>query len=150
MKGLISNDNGFAMLESVAFLFVFVVLTVYTIDFFAAIHTGIVNSIAARTYLFETLQHRTNISLLRQGLKDEQSNPDFSKVHFRFHVVTDEEQGPTSSDSSQPAGRTLTQASTDVQRKMTSIILDSKENKTREIYIKTGYGMCLDAYCPVN
>ena len=51
--------------EGLVFMMAFVVLAIYVFDSFAAIHTGIVNSIGARTYLFETLEHRANIRFTR-------------------------------------------------------------------------------------
>src|SRR5579872_2540844 len=88
-----NSEKGFAMLESVVFMMAFVILAVYSIDLFSAIHTGILHSTAARTYLFETLQHRTNINWLRQA-QDTVSDPiyNFTSMHQRFHSVSDEDQ----------------------------------------------------------
>ncbi len=144
------SESGFALLEAVAFLFIFIVLTVYTIDFFTAIHTGIVNSIAARTYLFETLQHRSDITLLRQGPPERDKNPSYVNEHYRFHAVVDEEQNPDDTDSNPSAGRTLTQADSTLPHEVNDLKFNSKKNKTASIYIKTGYGICIDAKCPVN
>src|SRR4051794_14035850 len=89
----LGNKKGFALMEAMVFLVAFVVLIVYVIDFFTVIHTGIVHSIAARTYLFETLQHRNDLALLRQGPASDLTtknplNPSFAGDHYRFHAVT--------------------------------------------------------------
>ena len=82
------NQKGFALVEALAFLFVFITLAAYTIDFFAAIHTAIVNSIAARTYLFETLQHRSYPHTLRSETDARQfPTLDFSNAGQRFQSL---------------------------------------------------------------
>src|SRR6187401_3386 len=86
------NEKGFALVETLAFLFVFITLTAYVIDFFTVIHTGIVNSIAARTYLFETLQHRSYPDTLRQELDKKEAESRgvyFAKEGQRFHGIND-------------------------------------------------------------
>ncbi len=146
-----NSESGFALMESVVFMMAFVVLAAYCIDFFTVIHTGIVNSTAARTYLFETLQHRTNISWMRQA--DEAGKPDtpndFTKEHFRFHATADEDQPDTDDNGTHAAGRLLTLAGRSGEApSMNNPTLDSQSNKTTNINIKTGYGICLDSGCP--
>jgi hypothetical protein len=78
----LSGERGQAMFEGLVFMMAFVVLTVYVFDTFTAVHTGIVNSIAARGYLFETLQHRANIRYLRNLNEDTVgSKQDFFSDH---------------------------------------------------------------------
>jgi hypothetical protein len=140
-----SGEEGFAIFEAIAFLFAFVMLTVYVIDFFTAIHTGIVNSIAARTYLFETLEHRSDISLFRP------ENPlDYSDRHVRFHAINDEDDDPNATTFVPVPGRILTQSNRDetIQGQVLDPRLDSGRNKATIIYVKTGYGICIDSACP--
>ena len=143
------DERGFAIVEAVTFLMVFIIFTLYVIDLFSAIHTGIVNSIAARTYLFETLQHRADIGWLRQedstGAKRERH---YVLEHERFHTVTDEDTPPSDKTIRAPA-RVLTQVNTDdIISKVQNSGLDSNKNQTTSIRIKSGYGICLDAQCP--
>lgn len=146
------SEKGFAIVEAVAFLFVFIVLTLYIIDLFSAVHTGIVNSIAARTYLFETLQHRADLKWLRYkdvtgGLKDR----NFSLEHERFHAVTDEDAIDPSDTEIRASMRKLTQVNpNDLIQKVNNTGLDSNKNLTTSIKIKTGYGICLDSQCPTE
>ena len=143
-----SEERGFAIVEAVTFLMVFIIFTLYVIDLFSAIHTGIVNSIAARTYLFETLQHRTDIGWFRQ----ENSNGARKELHYtleheRFHSVTDEDNGLD--NTIRAPARVLTQVnSDDIISKVQNSGLDSNKNQTTSIRIKSGYGICLDAQCP--
>ena len=144
------NEKGFAMMETVVFMMGFVILAAYCIDFFSIVHTGILNSTAARTYLFETLQHRTNIAWFRQADEDTVPRFNFSKAHFRFHGTSDEDQPEDSNDGAHASGRRLTQATDESNMNDGSFFssgVDSQKNQTSTIQIKTGYGICLDAQC---
>jgi len=147
------DEKGFALVETLAFLFVFITLTAYVIDFFTVIHTGILNSIAARTYLFETLQHRSNPNTLRQELTLEeakQKGVDFTADGQRFHAINDEDQLENDNAQISAVGRILTQVKEDNQVKPSitqSDRLDDRTSKASTIVIKSGYGICLDARC---
>ena len=139
----IQNEKGTALLESVVFLMAFLTLTAYIVDFFAAVHTGIVNSIHARTYLFETLQHRTDIGLLRQA-PESPANPDQQVPAFnfsRFHSVSEE--FLNGAQNLHPSGRNLTQVS---ESDRTSGNQNGSQS-TSTIYVRTGYGICVDSRC---
>lgn len=56
-----------ATIETVPLLFIFVFLMSYTLGAFGIVHTGILNSIAARTYAFETFRNRTNLVYFRDN-----------------------------------------------------------------------------------
>ena|ERR1700722_16276966 len=156
----LKNERGIAMFEGLVFMVAFVILTIYVFDTFTAIHTGIVNSIGARTYLFETLQHRSNIRYLRYsdeqsvngrgpGSKEDFRNP--QAYDQRFHVVTDEDESIDGDNSIKNPARRLTGVkSGDQGRQMSSTGSNSSSNKTSIIYIKEGYGICLDAGCPAG
>lgn len=149
------NEKGFAALEAVTFLMAFIMLTVYVIDFFTAIHTGILGSIAARTYLFETLQHRSNVASFREQTQNSgDTEYNFSKrTHERFHGISDEDQPPLQSgngqDAAVPVGRVLTQVKDEdqIENDVNNRGLDSGQNRASTIYIKSGYGICVDALC---
>jgi hypothetical protein len=149
------NEKGFAILESVVFMMAFVILAAYSIDLFSIVHTGIVDSTAARTYLFETLQHRSNINMLRQGNEFNPNNSgydrtlDYTTMHFRFNVVHSEAQDSNDSVGAKIVGRTITQAES-TGHNVSDPKLDSQSNKTNIVYLKNGYGICLDSVCPEN
>ena len=56
----LGNARGIAMFEMIFLLLVFVVLFGLTLGFWGAIHTGTLQSISARHYSFEVLNHRTH------------------------------------------------------------------------------------------
>jgi hypothetical protein len=146
------DERGFALVEAVGFLIAFVILTAYTIDFFTIVHTGVVNSIAARTYLFETFQHRSDLTYLRQENQGQKNQPDtyFGNSHYRFHAVNDEDQPVDDTSTINASGRMLTQVTDEVPNQVVNGKLDNPNNKTSTVWIKTGYGICVDAYCPSN
>jgi len=145
------SEEGFALLEAVAFLIAFVILTAYTIDFFTIVHTGIVNSIAARTYLFETLEHRADITYQRYNKQNVTTEKDtyYGDSHYRFHAVNDEDQPVEDTSHINASGRRLTQAD-DNGHQVQDGVLDKADNQTATVWLKTGYGICVDAYCPTN
>jgi hypothetical protein len=146
------NEKGFAMMESVVFMIIFVFLAGYCVDFFTIIHTGILQSTAARTYLFETLEHRSYIDMLRQSDELPESQYDhhlrFASKHYRFHATADEDQSSSDNDGAKASGRTIGSAD-DVSRQFGQPgDLQSQENQTKVVQIRTGYGICLDSGCP--
>jgi hypothetical protein len=72
------SERGMATLEVLPIIFIFVFLLAYTLGMFGAIHTGIMQSISARTYAFETFRNRTNLWYFRDL-------PGRDRRHFRDH-----------------------------------------------------------------
>jgi hypothetical protein len=76
------SQNGMAVLEMIPFLIVSVLLVNFCIGFFGIIHTGNMNGIAARNYLFETIRHRSNLDYHRNNAIN------YSKAGSRFGGIT--------------------------------------------------------------
>jgi hypothetical protein len=145
------SQKGFALIEAVAFLMAFVILLVFTVDTFTAIHTGIVNSIGARTYAFQTFSHRADLRVFRESLNPDPGQKldpgaDYSKLHERFHATVSEV-APPDEAFGYMSGRRLTQVREVVRDMPESRNPFSGKNKTSSIQIKTGYGICVDAKC---
>jgi len=66
-KHLLKSEKGMATLETVPLMLIFVLLMSYTLGGFGIVHTGIMNSISARAYAFETFRNRTNVSYFRDS-----------------------------------------------------------------------------------
>ncbi len=145
------NEEGFAIFEALVFLTVFILLAVYTIDFFTAIHTGVLGNIHARTYLFETLRHRSNIDSIRTNrTPDTNKTPAFAKDtmgHERFHAINDEDMPDTAAAIFPAVGRTLTQAEENPGHVSAGPLKFDGNYKASILYIKSGYGICTDAAC---
>jgi len=84
------NQKGMSTLEMVPILTVFLLLVNFGMGFFGVIHSGIMNSIAARNYAFETFRSRTNLNYLRDEITSD-VNPYYSQVGFRFHSIVGED-----------------------------------------------------------
>ena len=52
----LKNDHGMAVLEMIPIMIIVVLLLSFSFGFFGLIHTGILNSIGARNYAFETFK----------------------------------------------------------------------------------------------
>lgn len=88
------NEKGIATIELIPVILLFAMLFNFTLGFFGVIHSGILNSIAARNYTFETFRNRANLYYLRDidpapGIRD--SN--YTKVNYRFHGIITEGRG---------------------------------------------------------
>ena len=151
MKTQRHSEKGFALVESIAFLMGFVVLFVYAVDFFTAIHSGILGSISARTYLFETLQHRTDIRFLRQDTTGTGSadRVNFANDHYRVHMTTTET--PPNNDDIFATIRPLTHS--DNSERISNRVNYFSPNPTDQnqratlIWLRTAYGICIDNKC---
>ncbi len=77
-----------ATLEILPLIFILIYLFAYTLGAFGAIHTGIMNSMSARAYAFETFRNRTNLWYFR----DQAGNPrrQYRDHGNRFHAIMGE------------------------------------------------------------
>lgn len=82
------NQRGMATVEAITLLGIFLMLMGYTLGFFGIIHSGILNSIGARTYAFEIFRHRTNINYFRGNTNENKYH--FTNYGVRYHAVVSE------------------------------------------------------------
>lgn len=147
-----------ATLEALPLLIIFIVLFAYTLGAFGVIHTGILNSIAARSYAFEIFRHRTNLTYLRGNRAVPMY---YNTKQNRIHVVVSER--GNNDDNSFPATerRIAMGLDTDMANRETPsvhntaiyMIQDGVQNATIEAnpaWIMTQYGICLDTACGGN
>lgn len=91
---MLKREDGIASLEMLPLLALFALLINFTLGFFGIIHSGILNSIAARNYAFETFRQRSNLTYLRdiaspRSLAEELESR-YTKENFRFHGIISE------------------------------------------------------------
>jgi len=91
VQKILTNSEGMAAFEMIPIIVIFVLLMSFTFGFFGSIHTGILTSIAARNYAFETFRHRSNLVYF----KDSDPNPtqaktNYSKPSTRHHGIGSE------------------------------------------------------------
>lgn len=168
------KEKGMAFIEAIPVLFMVVVVFNFSLGFFGAIQSGILNSIASYNYTMETFRFRSNLMYFRPGggLKH------YEKSMARVHGVTAD--GVKNDDSTKdkwPAtirdiafNKAVTKVDTIIQggpesvdhafkRAPTSGSVDyintayladgSNFTQSPEIWIKTVYGICLNADCKV-
>ncbi|MEQ1875539.1 MAG: hypothetical protein ABL958_02770 [Bdellovibrionia bacterium] len=148
------NNRGFATIESVALIVVFTVLFTYALGMFSAIHTGILNSIAARTYAWETLAHRTNVNFFRDNSGRRSAREDTILVGYRVHSVISEDRPNTPDPQFWATERYIASKAPEdlINRNANShASLNSLKKRDRlgvnPIWIKTAYGICLTSTC---
>lgn len=148
-----SKERGIATIEAALLLSIFVVFMTYCVGTFGIIHTGVMNSISARAYAFETFRNRANVVYFRDS-----SYGDFdqtAKYGVRLHGIVSEKE---TSNKWTPTERPLAQgreiAEVKANRPQDEDKMNNLYDKKRElsgevnpVFIKTVYGICLNYEC---
>lgn len=144
------NEKGIATIEAALLLSIFVVFMTYCVGVFGVIHTGILNSISARAYAFETFRNRTNVVYFRDTREGAFGHT--AKYGLRVHGITSDK---NTAALWIPTERPLVQG-----RDIANVQAQRPEDKMNELYdrkheqgavnpvwIKTVYGLCLNMQC---
>lgn len=147
-----------AIFETIPILVIFLVLISYMLGLFGMVHTGILNSISARAYAFETFRNRANLVYFRD--RDSSGFNQYSQMGVRFHTVNSETMvDDTSSTDGQYAslrpitlGRQPAESRSSSQDHNERIFNLSGRNRKGGVeanpaWIMTGYGICINAQC---
>jgi hypothetical protein len=162
------NDNGMAMIEALPVLFMVILVFNFSLGFFGAIHSGILNSIGSYNYTMETFRFRSNLVYFRPGagfshyaksmnrvhgiIADGSSSQDIKKgkwpatirnIAVATNAKLDESLGKSSHNKAEQGN------SSAIWFMKSDKESDNKEEgpETPEIWIKTVYGICLNADC---
>lgn len=165
-RRLRNDERGLATVETLPLLLVFVILLAYSFGSFGIIHTGILNSIAARTYAFETMRNRSNVTYFRDNVRPGVGLEllHFGRVGARIHGIRQEQRpgDPAPSDAGFRAterplrigfGGIPADASRETplihnQRIFESVIEGAPTTVgVSPVWIMTQYGMCINAKC---
>lgn len=154
---MVVNDRGMAMVETLPILVVFLVLLYFGLGFFGAVHTAVLNSIAARTYAFETFRNRTNLDYFRDRGVQGADQILYVNIGNRTHLISDEIDVLTGDVSRLSAtsrdlaiGRDVESANNSVLDHNQRIFEIGRRNRELEIspiWVMVAYGICLDAEC---
>jgi len=126
------------------------------LGFFGAIHSGVLGSMAARNYAFETFQHRANLTYLRDN------DPDSVAVQYRdfgmrWHANVSDKTPANSNDRFIATARRIdflgktddTGNANDIHNKQVNTVVDGKRYTSSDgvnpVWVRTQYGVCLDA-----
>ena len=84
------NSRGNAMIEVLPILVIVILLVNFSLGAFGLIHSGILNSIAARNYTFETFRNRADLRYLRDiAGGGENDTFTFTIAKLRYHSVVE-------------------------------------------------------------
>lgn len=146
------NQKGIATIESVLLLSIFIIFMTYCVGTFGVVHTGILNSISARAYTFETFRNRTNLSYFRDSVQG--TDFDYFIRGIRLHGVAAENAGNDlkwyASTRSLAMGREVATVGIRPNGEKANQLFNGKRETTgavNPVYIKTLYGICLNAAC---
>ena len=151
----LNSEKGTATLETVPLLIIFIILISYGLGYYGAIHTGVLQSIAARQYAFETFRNRTNLNYFLENQSGLESSIFYGESQFRFHGVQSEE---ATADGSFKAttrpiaiGRQLERRPASQQDHNVNIYNMPYRNQgaveVHPIWVMVGYGICLNSAC---
>lgn len=169
------NQKGISTIEMIPVLLLFALLFNFSLGFFGVIHSGILNSIAARNYAFETFRNRQNLTYLRDiprsgsSLDSSEQNARYTKDNFRFHGIISEGHGSNKedwivtarvlkfTDLKNGTETTTTASDHNLVRSVadngkasdvfTGRAPDDGKNGISPVWLKTLYGMCLNSTC---
>lgn len=145
-----------AIFEMIPIIMIIMLLVNFSLGFFGAIHTGILNSISARNYTFETFRNRSNLTYFKNT--DAGSVDTFySDIGLRMHGSKSES---SEQDTWVATARTIDFVPSETRAAEVTGADASTHKKVREvpagrnttvgvnpIWIKTTYGICLNAAC---
>jgi hypothetical protein len=155
------TERGMALVESIPVLFTIVILFNFSLGFFGAIHSGILNSIASYNYTLETFRFRSNLMYFRPGAE---FKINYEKARNRVHGTIQDGNTPTEQRDIWPATiravsfsnnngpesshKYADRTSDGIWSAISTYIPTTRDApSTPEIWIKTVYGICLNADC---
>ncbi|MBK9322130.1 MAG: hypothetical protein IPM97_04085 [Bdellovibrionaceae bacterium] len=153
----LKDEHGMAIMELIPIMVILVILINYSLGFFGAIHTGILNSMAARNYAFDTFKHRSNLVYLRDTVGG--ALVSYDKYGMRWHAsVSDRSQGKEEFIATERRIDFLLKdqetGSSDIHIKQINSVIDGKRFTANEgvnpIWVRPKYGICLSTKCGKN
>lgn len=163
-KSIINNERGLATVETIPLLVIFIILLAYSFGTFGIIHTGILNSIASRTYAFETIRNRANTTYFRDNVVGAMI-PGGAQEHYRrmgnrLHGVKQENEQSQSAFrvTERPLRVGFGRLPADASRNNPMIhnqslfdggVRDKVQTTVgvSPVWVMTQYGLCIDAKC---
>jgi hypothetical protein len=166
------KEDGMAVIEAIPVLFMLVMVFNFSLGFFGAIHSGILNSIGSYNYAFETFRYRSSLVYFRPGVKEK----NYKSSSNRVHGITKDgsEQAANEAKGAWPVtfrGITFNYVKEDPKRNLAGITESERKYgdrssstniwfatseytpdasnsiQTPRIWLKTVYGMCINADC---
>lgn len=150
---ILDNEKGFAMLEAVPLIVLFVVLTSFGLGFFGLVHTAVLHSIGARAYAFETFRQRANLYYFREDGSGLTRPINFSRKQWRYHAInheSDPRERFVSTTRPIAIGRSTAAFDASLEAHNQQIFQLQPRNERIQVnpaWVMVGYGICLNANC---
>jgi len=158
---MLKNSRGNAIIEIVPILAIFILIINFSLGFFGLIHSGIMNSIGARNYAFETFRNRSDLNYLRDAAGSDASFT-YRKSQQRFHVIKNET-APIGGERFYATRRPIkfsdirevaNEKGDPSERQRDKGIIEGRratdvgiEEGVNPVWVRSAYGMCLNATC---
>ncbi|MDG0814827.1 hypothetical protein [Bdellovibrio svalbardensis] len=158
----LNNEKGMAIFEMIPIIVIIVLLINFSLGFFGAVHTGIMNSMAARNYAFSTFNHRANLTYFRSTRN---ADIHYKAYGMRIHGTRDESMNSGDNwaatkrkiDFFDFKDRPAVEGGSAAHNNQVPTVCDfSAQGCTNPrndrvsvspIWIKSSYGICLNAAC---
>lgn len=150
---LINNEKGSAIVETLPLLIIFMTILGNMWGFFMATHSGILSSIAARTYAFETFRNRSDLTYFRDQATHSGEAYDtkinYHKVGTRIHsivkLISNEKFQASTVDYNQfSPSQAKADASVGDQHNHKQMFENTRRRKgVQKIWIRSNYGICI-------
>ena len=146
------NQKGIATIETLPMLVIFVVLFSYGMGLFGVIHSGILYSISARAYAFETFRNRTNVTYFRSNNKTDPQH--FANYGVRLHGILAEnhnyKEGFIAGKRPIAFGRKIQDVGNDVEshnQKIHTLKTRNRRVAVNPVWLMIAYGICINPNC---
>ena len=156
LKRHLKKQKGMASMEAMFSIILYLALLSFSLGFFGVVHSGIVNSIAARYSAFDIFNNRTYLKYHRDN--EPSIHHSHKKNGFRFHTIISEENsaGDTDFVATQRyiAFAKIHEKKRGVDNNKRRDMVEEARNNNNDkgysfnpVWVKTGYGICLNAFC---
>lgn len=152
----LNSESGNAMIETLPIMVIFVWLLGFGLGFFGFVHTAIMNSMAARTYAFETFRNRADVTYFREETTNGQVTH-YQSFGNRFHAVNNETNA-LNKDTQLATVRPISFGVKEATSKSSVLDHNAKiyeiagRNRKGNVeaspaWVMVGYGICLNVQC---
>ena len=156
IRNQMKNQKGMAILELIPISILCVLILSFAYGFFGVIHTGILQSIAARSYAWETFSQRTNVTYFRD-IPGSEPVETYKPYGFRAHSITSEKSRQETSPKFHvteraiamhvPLAENVVGRDSGTHNDQLNILSARERVGVNPVWIKTIYGICLDNKC---
>ena len=154
LKRYFKKQRGMASMEAMFSILLYLAFLSFSLGFFGVVHSGIVNSVAARSFAFSIFNNRTYLKYHRDA--DTSLLHSHKKNGFRLHTIISEtglggknfiatERNIAFAKVHEKRGRDANK-----HKNMVEDAIDGNNDENysfNPVWVKAAYGICLNAIC---